>query len=135
MKRMLFGSIIFMMLSVFSFSSCGDDDFDLAYLAGKWRQVYDEGVASDGNVYYTFTPKTERTGYCVIEVYDVFAGDSQYECEFTLSKDGRHITIIKEMYEGDSEEQSYDIIKLTSERLTWSLKDHPDIVQNFDRVK
>ena len=135
MKQMKYLNVLLLALLVFSFASCGDDDFDLAYLAGKWIQVSDEGDAIDGYVYYTFTPKTDRTGYCVIEVYDVFMGKNEYEREFKLSKDGKHITLFKEMYGGDPEEQSYDIIKLTSERLTWSMTGHPDIVQNFDRVK
>ena len=134
MKPMKYLNVLLLVLFVFSFSSCGDDDIEISSLAGKWIKVYDEGVATDGYVYYTFTQKTERTGFVLIEVSDAFAGDSQYEREFALSKDYKQITIFKLMYGGDPETQTYNIIRLNSKRLTWSLDGHSDIEENFEKI-
>ena len=134
MKTTVWCVCLLPMFAAFSLVSCRDDDsIQTGRLSGKWLQVYDEGVVSEGYVYYTFIPNSEKDGRCVIDVYDIFAGDHTEERRFFLTDSGKLITIFKEQYGGDTDPRTYIIKRLTSNRLTWVLADNPDIVQNFEK--
>ena len=58
MRTMKLWRLAIIMLAAFSLVSCSNDDDDklnINLLAGKWKRVYDEGVVSEGYVYYIFT--------------------------------------------------------------------------------
>ena len=126
------------MLAAFSLVSCSNDDDDklnINLLAGKWKRVYDEGVISEGYVYYIFTPgETPDRGDCDILSSDFFGGVFFDERAYMLTENGHRLCIFKKTFGGNPEAQYYDILRLTGNHLTLRITDF-DILLNFEKAK
>ena len=138
MRTMKLWRIAIIMLAAFSLVSCSNDDDDklnINLLAGKWKRVYDEGVVSEGYVYYIFTPsETPDRGDCDILSSDVFGGDFFNERAYMLTENGHRLCIFKKTFGGNPEAQYYDILRLTGNHLTLRITDS-DILLNFEKTK
>ena len=138
MRTMKLWRIAIIMLAAFSLVSCSNDDDDklnINLLAGKWKRVYDEGVVSEGYVYYIFTPgETPDRGDCDILSSDVFGGDFFNERAYMLTENGHRLCIFKKTFGGNPEAQYYDILRLTGNHLTLRITDS-DILLNFEKAK
>ncbi len=138
MRTMKIWRLAIIMLAAFSLVSCSNDDDDklnINLLAGKWKRVYDEGVVSEGYVYYIFTPgETPDRGDCEILSSDVFGGDFFNERAYMLTENGHRLCIFKKTFGGNPEAQYYDILRLTGNHLTLRITDS-DILLNFEKTK
>ena len=138
MRTMKLWRLAIIMLAAFSLVSCSNDDNDklnINLLAGKWKRVYDEGVVSEGYVYYIFTPsETPDRGDCDILSSDVFGGDFFNERAYMLTENGHRLCIFKKTFGGNPEAQYYDILRLTGNHLTLRITDS-DILLNFEKTK
>lgn len=138
MRTMKLWRLAIIMLAAFSLVSCSNDDNDklnINLLAGKWKRVYDEGVVSEGYVYYIFTPgETPDRGDCDILSSDVFGGDFFNERAYMLTENGHRLCIFKKTFGGNPEAQYYDILRLTGNHLTLRITDS-DILLNFEKAK
>lgn len=138
MRTMKLWRLAIIMLAAFSLVSCSNDDDDklnINLLAGKWKRVYDEGVVSEGYVYYIFTPsETPDRGDCDILSSDVFGGDFFNERAYMLTENGHRLCIFKKTFGGNPEAQYYDILRLTRNHLTLRITDS-DILLNFEKTK
>lgn len=138
MRTMKLWRLAIIMLAAFSLVSCSNDDDDklnINLLAGKWKRVYDEGVVSEGYVYYIFTPgETPDRGDCDILSSDVFGGDFFNERAYMLTENGHRLCIFKKSFGGNPEAQYYDILRLTGNHLTLRITDS-DILLNFEKTK
>ena len=138
MRTMKLWRLAIIMLAAFSLVSCSNDDDDklnINLLAGKWKRVYDEGVVSEGYVYYIFTPgETPDRGDCDILSSDVFGGDSFNERAYMLTENGHRLCIFKKTFGGNPEAQYYDILHLIGNHLTLRITDS-DILLNFEKTK
>lgn len=138
MRTMKLWRLAIIMLAAFSLVSCSNDDDDklnINLLAGKWKRVYDEGVVSEGYVYYIFTPsETPDRGDCDILSSDVFGGDFFNERAYMLTENGHRLCIFKKTFGGNPEAQYYDILRLTGNHLTLRITDS-DIILNFEKTK
>ncbi|MBR6138888.1 MAG: hypothetical protein IKQ12_04880 [Prevotella sp.] len=138
MRTMKLWRLAIIMLAAFSLVSCSNDDDDklnINLLAGKWKRVYDEGVVSEGYVYYIFTPgETPDRGDCDILSSDVFGGDFFNERAYMLTENGHRLCIFKKTFGGNPEAQYYDILRLTGNHLTLRITDS-DILLNFEKTK
>lgn len=138
MRTMKLWRLAIIMLAAFSLVSCSNDDDDklnINLLAGKWKRVYDEGVVSEGYVYYIFTPsETPDRGDCDILSSDVFGGDFFNERAYILTENGHRLCIFKKTFGGNPEAQYYDILRLTGNHLTLRITDS-DILLNFEKAK
>lgn len=138
MRTMKLWRLAIIMLAAFSLVSCSNDDDDklnINLLAGKWKRVYDEGVISEGYVYYIFTPgETPDRGDCDILSSDVFGGDFFNERAYMLTENGHRLCIFKKTFGGNPEAQYYDILRLTGNHLTLRITDS-DILLNFEKAK
>ena len=99
MRTMKLWRLAIIMLAAFSLVSCSNDDDDklnINLLAGKWKRVYDEGVISEGYVYYIFTPgETPDRGDCDILSSDFFGGVFFDERAYMLTENGHRLCIFK----------------------------------------
>ena len=136
MRTMKLWRLAIIMLAAFSLVSCSNDDDDklnINLLAGKWKRVYDEGVVSEGYVYYIFTPsETPDRGDCDILSSDVFGGDFFNERTYMLTENGHRLCIFKKTFGGNPEAQYY--LRLTGNHLTLRITDS-DILLNFEKAK
>ena len=134
MKKQLF--LISALVVLFSACSKDDDDkLNINLLAGKWKRVYDEGVISEGYVYYIFTPgETPDRGDCDILSSDFFGGVFFDERAYMLTENGHRLCIFKKTFGGNPEAQYYDILRLTGNHLTLRITDS-DILLNFEKAK
>ena len=138
MRTMKLWRIAIIMLAAFSLVSCSNDDDDklnINLLAGKWKRVYDEGVISEGYVYYIFTPgETPDRGDCDILSSDFFGGEFFNERAYMLTENGHRLCIFKKTFGGNPEAQYYDILRLTGNHLTLRITDS-DILLNFEKAQ
>ncbi len=138
MRTMKLWRLAIIMLAAFSLVSCSNDDDDklnINLLAGKWKRVYDEGVVSEGYVYYIFTPgETPDRGDCDILSSDFFGGVFFDERAYMLTENGHRLCIFKKTFGGNPEAQYYDILRLTGNHLTLRITDS-DILLNFEKAK
>lgn len=138
MRTMKLWRLAIIMLAAFSLVSCSNDDDDklnINLLAGKWKRVYDEGVISEGYVYYIFTPgETPDRGDCDILSSDFFGGVFFDERAYMLTENGHRLCIFKKTFGGNPEAQYYDILRLTGNHLTLGITDS-DILLNFEKAK
>ena len=138
MRTMKIWRLAIIMLAAFSLVSCSNDDDDklnINLLAGKWKRVYDEGVVSEGYVYYIFTPgETPDRGDCDILSSDFFGGVFFDERAYMLTENGHRLCIFKKTFGGNPEAQYYDILRLTGNHLTLRITDS-DILLNFEKAK
>ena len=138
MRTMKLWRLAIIMLAAFSLVSCSNDDDDklnINLLAGKWKRVYDEGVISEGYVYYIFTPgETPDRGDCDILSSDFFGGVFFDERAYMLTENGHRLCIFKKTFGGNPEAQYYDILRLTGNHLTLRITDS-DILLNFEKTK
>ena len=138
MRTMKLWRLAIIMLAAFSLVSCSNDDDDklnINLLAGKWKRVYDDGVISEGYVYYIFTPgETPDRGDCDILSSDFFGGVFFDERAYMLTENGHRLCIFKKTFGGNPEAQYYDILRLTGNHLTLRITDS-DILLNFEKAK
>ena len=138
MRTMKLWRLAIIMLAAFSLVSCSNDDDDklnINLLAGKWKRVYDDGVISEGYVYYMFTPgETPDRGDCDILSSDFFGGVFFDERAYMLTENGHRLCIFKKTFGGNPEAQYYDILRLTGNHLTLRITDS-DILLNFEKTK
>ena len=119
-RALLFLAIVFLL------GACSADDEQFTaeseHLEGRWVEVYEPGVVSEGIVYYTFHEESPGVGKCLIEVYDVFSGDHHYETNYQISDDGKRI-ILRGGFCA-TEAQEYEIVKFAGARMEWRIADH-----------
>ena len=105
--------------------ACSSDDeqqVEISQLEGRWLEVYEPGVVSEGIVYYTFHATSPTTGTCLVEVSDVFSGDHQLEQHYHLTNGGRHIKMLWTDFCATGAPE-YEIVTLTESRMMWKIDD------------
>lgn len=105
--------------------ACSSDDeqqVEVSQLEGRWLEVYEPGVVSEGIVYYTFHATSPTTGTCLVEVSDVFSGDHQLEQYYHLTNGGRHIKMLWTDFCATGAPE-YEIVTLTESRMVWKIDD------------
>ena len=105
--------------------ACSSDDeqqVEVSQLEGRWLEVYEPGVVSEGIVYYTFHATSPTTGTCLVEVSDVFSGDHQLEQHYHLTNGGRHIKMLWTDFCATGAPE-YEIVTLTKSRMMWKIDD------------
>ena len=105
--------------------ACSSDDeqqVEVSQLEGRWLEVYEPGVVSEGIVYYTFHATSPTTGTCLVEVSDVFSGDHQLEQHYHLTNGGRHIKMLWTDFCATGAPE-YEIVRLTKSRMMWKIDD------------
>ena len=114
-----------MLLAACMLGACSSDDeqqVEISQLEGRWLEVYEPGVVSEGIVYYTFHATSPTTGTCLVEVSDVFSGDHQLEQHYHLTNDGRHIKMLWTDFCATGAPE-YEIVRLTKSRMVWKIDD------------
>lgn len=114
-----------MLLAACMLGACSSDDeqqVEVSQLEGRWLEVYEPGVVSEGIVYYTFHATSPTTGTCLVEVSDVFSGDHQLEQHYHLTNDGRHIKMLWTDFCATGAPE-YEIVTLTKSRMVWKIDD------------
>lgn len=104
----LFSMLVILML-VFGFSSCADEDntIEISQLTGIWADVHE-----DYTTFYTFGSNNT----CLIEMVGPLIDAIPVYCTYEISDDYKFITLKDK--EGPYMEQ-YHIIKLTSNEMIW----------------
>jgi hypothetical protein len=118
--------IVWMLFAACMLGACSSDDeqqVEISQLEGRWLEVYEPGVVSEGIVYYTFHATSPTTGTCLVEVSDVFSGDHQIKQIYHLTNGGKRITLL----DGDgfcaTGAPVYEIVRLTESRMVWKIDD------------
>ena len=114
-----------MLLAACMLGACSSDDeqqVEVSQLEGRWLEVYEPGVVSEGIVYYTFHATSPTTGTCLVEVSDVFSGDHQLEQHYHLTNGGRHIKMLWTDFCATGAPE-YEIVTLTKSRMMWKIDD------------
>ena len=114
-----------MLLAACMLGACSSDDeqqVEVSQLEGRWLEVYEPGVVSEGIVYYTFHATSPTTGTCLVEVSDVFSGDHQLEQYYHLTNGGRHIKMLWTDFCATGAPE-YEIVTLTKSRMMWKIDD------------
>lgn len=114
-----------MLLAACMLGACSSDDeqqVEVSQLEGRWQEVYEPGVVSEGIVYYTFHATSPTTGTCLVEVSDVFSGDHQLEQYYHLTNGGRHIKMLWTDFCATGAPE-YEIVTLTKSRMMWKIDD------------
>lgn len=114
-----------MLLAACMLGACSSDDeqqVEISQLEGRWLEVYEPGVVSEGIVYYTFHATSPTTGTCLVEVSDVFSGDHQLEQYYHLTNGGRHIKMLWTDFCATGAPE-YEIVTLTKSRMMWKIDD------------
>ena len=113
-------------MTAFLLGACSSDDEQIAVtegsLEGRWLEVYEPHVVSEGFVYYTFHATSPTTGTCLVEVSDVFSGDHQLEQHYLLTNGGRHIKMLWTDFCATGAPE-YEIVTLTKSRMVWKIDD------------
>lgn len=112
-------------MTAFLLGACSSDDEQIAVtegsLKGRWIEVYEPHVVSEGIVYYTFHEYSPTSGTCLIDVHDVLSGDYQNEMNYQLSDDGKRIRLWGGFCATNAQE--YEIVKFTGHRMEWKIND------------
>ena len=114
-----------MLLAACMLGACSSDDeqqVEVSQLEGRWLEVYEPGVVSEGIVYYTFHATSPTTGTCLVEVSDVFSGDHQIKHIYHLTNGGRHIKMLWTDFCATGAPE-YEIVTLTKSRMVWKIDD------------
>ena len=114
-----------MLFAACMLGACSSDDeqqVEVSQLEGRWLEVYEPGVVSEGIVYYTFHATSPTTGTCLVEVSDVFSGDHQLEQYYHLTNGGRHIKMLWTDFCATGAPE-YEIVTLTESRMMWKIDD------------
>ena len=114
-----------MLFAACMLGACSSDDeqqVEVSQLEGRWLEVYEPGVVSEGIVYYTFHATSPTTGTCLVEVSDVFSGDHQLEQHYHLTNGGRHIKMLWTDFCATGA-PVYEIVRLTESRMVWKIDD------------
>ena len=117
--------IVWMLFAACMLGACSSDDeqqVEVSQLEGRWLEVYEPGVVSEGIVYYTFHATSPTTGTCLVEVSDVFSGDHQLEQYYHLTNGGRHIKMFWTDFCATGAPE-YEIVRLTKSRMMWKIDD------------
>ena len=118
--------ILLFLMTAFLLGACSSDDEQIAVtegsLEGRWIEVYEPHVVSEGIVYYTFHATSPTTGTCLVEVSDVFSGDHQLEQHYHLTNGGRHIKMLWTDFCATGAPE-YEIVTLTKSRMMWKIDD------------
>ena len=114
-----------MLFAACMLGACSSDDeqqVEVSQLEGRWLEVYEPGVVSEGIVNYTFHATSPTTGTCLVEVSDVFSGDHQLEQYYHLTNGGRHIKMLWTDFCATGAPE-YEIVTLTKSRMVWKIDD------------
>ena len=114
-----------MLFAACMLGACSSDDeqqVEVSQLEGRWLEVYEPGVVSEGIVNYTFHATSPTTGTCLVEVSDVFSGDHQLEQYYHLTNGGRHIKMLWTDFCATGAPE-YEIVRLTKSRMMWKIDD------------
>lgn len=114
-----------MLFAACMLGACSSDDeqqVEVSQLEGRWLEVYEPGVVSEGIVNYTFHATSPTTGTCLVEVSDVFSGDHQLEQYYHLTNGGRHIKMLWTDFCATGAPE-YEIVTLTKSRMMWKIDD------------
>lgn len=114
-----------MLFAACMLGACSSDDeqqVEVSQLEGRWLEVYEPGVVSEGIVNYTFHATSPTTGTCLVEVSDVFSGDHQLEQYYHLTNGGRHIKMLWTDFCATGAPE-YEIVRLTKSRMVWKIDD------------
>lgn len=114
-----------MLFAACMLGACSSDDeqqVEVSQLEGRWLEVYEPGVVSEGIVYYTFHATSPTTGTCLVEVSDVFSGDHQLKQHYHLTNGGRHIKMLWTDFCATGAPE-YEIVRLTKSRMMWKIDD------------
>lgn len=114
-----------MLFAACMLGACSSDDeqqVEVSQLEGRWLEVYEPGVVSEGIVYYTFHATSPTTGTCLVEVSDVFSGDHQLEQHYHLTNGGRHIKMLWTDFCATGAPE-YEIVRLTKSCMEWKIDD------------
>ena len=114
-----------MLFAACMLGACSSDDeqqVEISQLEGRWLEVYEPGVVSEGIVNYTFHATSPTTGTCLVEVSDVFSGDHQLEQYYHLTNGGRHIKMLWTDFCATGAPE-YEIVRLTKSRMMWKIDD------------
>ena len=114
-----------MLFAACMLGACSSDDeqqVEVSQLEGRWLEVYEPHVVSEGIVYYTFRATSPTTGTCLVEVSDVFSGDHQLEQYYHLTNGGRHIKMLWTDFCATGAPE-YEIVTLTKSRMMWKIDD------------
>ena len=99
--------VLLFLMTAFLLGACSSDDEQIAVtegsLEGRWIEVYEPHVVSEGIVYYTFHEYSPTSGTCLIDVHDVLSGDYQNEMNYQLLDDGKRIMTGRETDNTDEE--------------------------------
>ena len=117
--------IVWMLFAACMLGACSSDDeqqVEISQLEGRWLEVYEPGVVSEGIVYYTFHATSPTTGTCLVEVSDVFSGDHQLEQYYHLTNGGRHIKMLWTDFCATGAPE-YEIVRLAKSRMVWKIDD------------
>ena len=117
--------IVWMLFAACMLGACSSDDeqqVEVSQLEGRWLEVYEPGVVSEGIVNYTFHATSPTTGTCLVEVSDVFSGDHQLEQYYHLTNGGRHIKMLWTDFCATGAPE-YEIVTLTKSRMMWKIDD------------
>ena len=115
-----------MLFAACMLGACSSDDeqqVEVSQLEGRWLEVYEPHVVSEGIVYYTFHATSPTTGTCLVEVSDVFSGHHQINQLYHLTDGGKLIKLL----DGDgfcsTGAPEYKIVRLTQSRMVWKIED------------
>ena len=117
--------IVWVLFAACMLGACSSDDeqqVEVSQLEGRWLEVYEPGVVSEGIVNYTFHATSPTTGTCLVEVSDVFSGDHQLEQYYHLTNGGRHIKMLWTDFCATGAPE-YEIVTLTKSRMMWKIDD------------
>ena len=117
--------ILLFLMTAFLLGACSSDDeqqVEVSQLEGRWLEVYEPHVVSEGIVYYTFHATSPTTGTCLVEVSDVFSGDHQIKQIYHLTNGGRHIKMLWTDFCATGAPE-YEIVTLTKSRMMWKIDD------------
>ena len=117
--------IVWVLFAACMLGACSSDDeqqVEVSQLEGRWLEVYEPGVVSEGIVNYTFHATSPTTGTCLVEVSDVFSGDHQLEQYYHLTNGGRHIKMLWTDFCATGAPE-YEIVTLTKSRMVWKIDD------------
>ena len=113
-----------MLFAACMLGACSSDDeqqVEVSQLEGRWLEVYEPGVVSEGIVYYTFHEDSPTSGTCLIDVHDILSGNYQNEMNYQLSDDGKCIRLWGGFCATNAQE--YEIVKFTGHRMEWKIND------------
>ena len=133
MKKMSsYTGIILAALVAVACSKATEENVDIDYFLGPWREYYGPGYHIEGS----------RTWYISQDIISVVTYDWYTNTEweknilYTLDqKKGKYIVVLHLQEESETRDQSYYIIKLTDEEMIWESVESENVHQHFVNSK